>query len=278
MAYTKTFTITNGNNATASEINTNFSEARDYINHDIAHTDVASTSVDFPEIVRGEYSNVTGVHQFTFGHSWGNFVDRKTANRNPFTKWSKSEVLSYWTNQATGAPEPSSFKPVVMWQTVPDTCVNLTIEENSVVTYRAWIEVVIPKSLCVDPEDNTTFPEHRYTTFTALIDPTEPEVLTPEEASTRGRHYDECAQSNPWGTSSWAGPPAQDPMRDQSVPDGFANNIASEHYRRMYCITKNWQLSPGDYRFGLLVDAHHENGYFYTTNVTLEVQHTANSF
>jgi len=278
MAYTKTHTITNGNNAEASQINDNFREARDYINSDIAHTDVADQSVDFPEIVRGEYSNVTGIHQFTCGHSWGRFNDRATTNQNPFTKWSKSETLSYWTSQAAGAPAPNSFHPVTMWQTVPDTCVNLEIEENSVVTYRAWIEVIIPKSLCVDPEDNTTTPEHRYTTFTALMVPNNFDENEPEDSSTQGRHYDETAQSNPWGTSSWAGPPASDPMRDRSVPDGFANNIESVYYRRMYCITKNWQLTPGDYKFGLLVDAHHENGYFWVTNVTLEVQHTASSF
>ena len=67
MACTKAHALTAGTNAEAEKLAENYEDARRYINRDIVAADLAVDSVDFPEIVRGEYSDITGLHQFTFG-------------------------------------------------------------------------------------------------------------------------------------------------------------------------------------------------------------------
>ena len=102
MAYVKANALTVGNNAEAEKLAENYEDARRYINRDIAAADLAADSVDFPEIVRGEYSDITGLHQFTFGHSWGVFKDRKLRQINPISGRIKNESQGRDDDQSNG--------------------------------------------------------------------------------------------------------------------------------------------------------------------------------
>jgi hypothetical protein len=245
MPYTKAHALTAGTNAEADKLDENYEDARRYINRDVVKADLGDDSVDFPEIVRGEYSNITGLHQFTFGHSWGNFINRDLRNITPLTGRAKNENLDDWPDQSTQSPTPPNEQHVVvMWQTVPNTAIQVELERSALVTYRAWIEVVIPENLTVTLNGTGQIKKHRYTTFTALRDPVLAVSVNPEplDDTTLGRHFDETRASNT-GATSWFGPPTQDPHRDTSVPDGFASNIAPLFYRRPYAITKTFELT-----------------------------------
>jgi len=278
MAYTKANALTAGTNAEAEKLAENYEDARRYINRDIVAADLAVDSVDFPEIVRGEYSDITGLHQFTFGFGWGLFLDRQLRNVNPISNKSKNESIGSIRNQSALGTSAATSHIVTMWQTVPDSGIQIELERAALVTYRAWTEVVIAENLCkaTAPTMNV-IPQHRYTTFTALRDPTVAagDDPVPLNDSTLGRHYDETefATSGTPANSSWAGPIGQDPYRDTTSSDGYKQNIYPYYYRRMYCITKTWELSAGLHNFGLLVDAHHHNGVFWTTNCTVEVEY-----
>lgn len=278
MAYTKAHALTAGTNAEAEKLAENYEDARRYINRDIVAADLAVDSVDFPEIVRGEYSDITGLHQFTFGFGWGLFLDRQLRNVNPISNKSKNEALGVLDNQnGTGPPAADVTHVVTMWQTVPDSGIQIELERAALVTYRAWTEVVIAENLCeATAIDMNVIPQHRYTTFTALRDPTvaATDDVVPLATSTLGRHYDETEYASGGSApSSWGGPTAQDPYYDTTSSDGYKDNIYPYYYRRMYCITKTWELSAGLHNFGLLVDAHHHNGVFWTTNCTVEVEY-----
>lgn len=277
MPYVKPNALTPGTNAVAADLDENYEDARRYINRDIVKADLAEDSVDFPEIVRGEYSQVTGLHQFTFGHSWGKFRDRKLRNINPLCGRAKNETQDVQANQSNAQVITGETHIVVMWQTVPDTAIQIDLEQAALVTYRAWIEVQIPENYSEQVHPSTgTVARHRWTSFTALRDPTisVAEDPVPLELISLGRHFDETYFSSTGGTtSSWAGPIAQDPMRDTAAGDGFAANIPPMYYRRMYCITKTFELNAGLHNFGLLVDAHHDNGMFWTHNVVVEVEY-----
>lgn len=276
MPYVKANALTAGNNAEADKLAENFEDARRYINRDIVKADLAADSVDFPEIVRGEYSDITGLHQFTFGHSWGNFNDRKLRQINPISGRIKNENQVKEDDQSNGQSLSAQSRIVEMYQTVPDTAIQIKLEHAALVTYRAWVEVVIPENYSVALEPVDKIAAHRWTTYSALRDPTVSANLDPLPLTTTsgGKHFDEIAFTSAGGTtSSWAGPIAQDPMRDTTAGNGFSSNLPGINYRRNYVITKTWELSAGLHNFGVVVDAHHDNGMWWTTNCTVEVEY-----
>lgn len=276
MPYVKSNALTPGTNAVADDLDENYEDARRYINRDIVKADLAEDSVDFPEIVRGEYSQVTGLHQFTLGHSWGKFRDRKLRNINPLCGRVKNEAQDVQEDQSNAQVITGENHIITMWQTVPDTAIQIDLEQAALVTYRAWIEVQIPENYSEQPHPPNDVAQHRWTSFTALRDATKSvaEDPVPLEDISLGRHFDETVYSSLGGTvSSWGGPIAQDPMRDTTAGNGFAANISAIYYRRMYCITKTFELNAGLHNFGLLVDAHHDNGMFWTHNVVVEVEY-----
>lgn len=276
MPYTKANALTAGTNAEAEKLDENYEDARRYINRDIVKADLAADSVDFPEIVRGEYSDVTGLHQFTFGHSWGNFRDRKLRQINPISGRIKNENIVLENDQSNGQTLSDQSRIVEAYQTVPDTAIQITLENAALVTYRAWIEVLIAENYSEMLEPVSKIAAHRWTTYSALRDPTLSANLNPLplKTSSEGKHFDEIAFTSTGGTtSSWCGPIAQDPMRDTTAGNGFAANLPGIIYRRNYVITKTWELNPGLHNFGIIVDAHHDNGMWWTTNCTVEVEY-----
>jgi hypothetical protein len=66
MPFVKT-TFTANTPITSTDLNTNNRDLRKYLNQEINPADLTDDSVDFPEIVRGEYFQVVPDHQFTSG-------------------------------------------------------------------------------------------------------------------------------------------------------------------------------------------------------------------
>jgi len=272
MPYVKQHAIATGQPAQAGEVNENFEDARRYINKDIVQADLANDSVDYPEIVRGELNAGTQQHQFTAGNSMGNFVDRQSRNINPFTRYTKKETTSLWTDQRNAASAPLTTRPLSQILQLPDNQFSFEMEQRGLVTLRTWIEVIIPATPCNDPEDNTVKCEHRYTTYMYLSDDGGETTM---EDTTKGKFYDYSEFSGGGGggsPSSWAGPPNQDPMK--TVADtGWAANIPWSAYNRFYCITRTKIMNAGTHQFGVVYDAHHDVGYAYVCNTTVEIEY-----
>ena len=272
MPYVKQHNITTGQPAQAGEVNENFEDARRYINKDIVQADLANDSVDYPEIVRGELNAGTQQHQFTCGNSMGNFVDRQARNINPFTRYTKKETTSLWNNQLNAASAPSTTRPLSQVLQLPDNQFSFEMEQRGLVTLRSWIEVYIPDSPCNDPEDNATKPQHRYTTYFYLSNDGGETTFAD---TTKGTFYDYSTFSGGGGgggPSSWGGPPNQDPMKTHT-DTGWANNIPWSAYNRFYCITKTQILNAGTHQFGVVYDTHHDVGYAYVCNTTVEIEY-----
>ena len=276
MAYVKQHTITNGQPAQAVQVTENFEDVKRYIDRGIIQADLSNASVDAPEIVRGEINAYTRDHQFTCGDGYGIFLDSNTRNIQPMTNLTKSEYLPYWTNQANSASAPGDSHPISILNTVPHTFKKIELPRRALVTYRCLLFVYINKNKCVDADDNSIIPEHRYTTYLYL---TNDNTAASAATTTKGRFFDECAFSNSWagGPSSWAGPVDQDPMRDGGAGDGYANNIKDWNYRRKYQVTKTWDLNAGTYCFGVMSDVHHDNGYTSPHNITIEVEYVGSN-
>ena len=272
MPYVKQHAITTGQPAQASEVNENFEDARRYINKDIVQADLANESIDYPEIVRGERNAGTGQHQFTCGNSAGIFLDRTTMNINAFTRYTKKEITPLWNDQQNAAVTPTTSLPLSQTLSLPDTAFDFELEQRALVTFRTWIEVYIPETPCNDPEDNATICEHRYTTY-FYISSNGGETTWAD--TSKGRFFDYGVFSGGGGgggPSSWAGPPSQDPMK--TIADtGWASNIPWSAYNRFYCITKSLLLTAGNHKLGVVYDAHHDVGYCWASNSTLEVEY-----
>jgi len=272
MAYVKQHAITTGQPAQAAQVNENFEDARRYINKEIIQGDLANDSVDYPEIVRGELNSGTKQHQFTCGNSMGNFVDRQSRNINAFTRYTKKEITPLWNNQLNAGSAPSTNRPLSQILTLPDNGFTFELEQRAIVTLRSWIEVHIPETPCQDPEDNATKCEHRYSTFVYLSNDGGETTFA---NTTKGTFYDYGVFSGGslgGAPSSWAGPPAQDPMKTHT-DTGWSSNIPWSAYNRFYTITKTQLLNAGTHEFSVVYDTHHDVGYFFTCNTTLEVEY-----
>jgi len=275
MPYTKQFAISTGQPAIAADLIENFEDMRRYINQQVVEADLSSATVGAPEIVRGELTTFSGPeHQFTCGNGYGIFKNTKTRNYSGFSSTTKQEYAGEYADQSAAGLAPPTQQITSQILTLSNTFKRVELEHRAIVTYRAFLDVLLPQVVIPDAADTTgaTIPEHRYTTFMYLsLDG----GATTLANTTKGRFFDESLFSSPWagGPSSWAGPQAQDPMRDQSIPDGYANNIPSEYYRRQYVIYKCIELAPGSYDIGVVADAHHSKGYVKTHNVTIECEY-----
>jgi hypothetical protein len=76
----------------ASDLNTNNRALRKYLNQEIAPQDLADSSVDSPEIVRGEYFQVVPDHQFTSGNIYSHYASTSIRDRQYLTGQTKNTV------------------------------------------------------------------------------------------------------------------------------------------------------------------------------------------
>lgn len=91
MPFTPTVFTTN-TPITDTDINTNNRDLRKYINQAVAPQDLSDDSVDFPEIVRGEYFQVVQDHQFTSGDIYSIRATSEVRDRSYMTGQTKSTI------------------------------------------------------------------------------------------------------------------------------------------------------------------------------------------
>jgi len=276
MSYTKTNAITTGQPANVSEVNENFEDVRRYVNQTIDPSDIDDNSITHSEIVRGELTTFAGVnHQFTTGNGYGTFIDGSAGSRwTGHTNTWKREILKEWTDQSNGAPAPGGQTVLSNLLTVSDSYKSVVLDRRSIVTYRCFIDVHIDESPIPAINNPATTPKHRWSTFLYLTRDNE----STWGNTTKGRMFDETEHISAGPViSSWAGEPAQDPMRNQALNNGHKVNIERQFYRRQYVIYKTIALDAGTYDFGVMIDAHNEKIYLKSQNVTVEVEAISNT-
>lgn len=120
--------FTTGTDIDALKLQANQEAVRKYINRDIVLADLENECVDYQEIVKGEYRPASRDHQFTFGDLYTQFSDTQIFNRSYFTGCLKQ------TTDLTTATQ---------YIKIPNTGKRFYLEEDALVIYHAWIQIVI---------------------------------------------------------------------------------------------------------------------------------------
>lgn len=110
MSYTPPNVFVAGNQVDATQLQSNLSALRQYINKGIVKADIAPASVTTTDVVRGEYANVVRDHQFTTGDVLTNYVEANVFQEDYFTStWKMYDQYGLKTQQV-----PQIGKRIVM--------------------------------------------------------------------------------------------------------------------------------------------------------------------
>lgn len=138
MALTFSVTPTSGSNVLASDMETIFKEARDYINGNIVDNDIGLSSIETTDIVKGEYDPITGDHQFTCGDVYQSSIPKGPSYRVHSSVHYKQHI----------------DKTVNVWQRIPKTGKRIYLELPSRVIYRAFVAFRSPGNNTISKGDS----------------------------------------------------------------------------------------------------------------------------
>jgi len=122
--------FTTATDISALDLQENQEAVRKYINKEIAYADLEDECVDYPEIVKGEFRPASRDHQFTFGDLYTQFSDTQIFNRSYFTGCLK---------------QTADLTTATQYIKIPNTGKRFYLEEDSLVIYHAWIQIVISR-------------------------------------------------------------------------------------------------------------------------------------
>lgn len=145
MPYVKPNTFVGGNKISADELRANNEALRKYINKDIVPADIAPDSVDYTDIVRGEYAGVVNSHQFTTSDLHARNYDGDN--------YQKIAYNTGWTKQ--GYPDV-----VELYTAIEGTGGSFFLFENAQVFYQAYIDMRTPANNSMVYSTGTTVGAH----------------------------------------------------------------------------------------------------------------------
>lgn len=145
MPYVPPNTFTAGTTISADDLRANNEALRKYLNKDIVPADIAADSVDYTDIVRGEYAGVVNSHQFTTSDLYARNYDGDNYQQIAYN--------TGWTKQ--GYPDQVS-----LYTAIEGTGGAFYLFDNARVFYNGYVDIHTPENNSMLYSTGTTVGAH----------------------------------------------------------------------------------------------------------------------
>lgn len=245
MSYVPPNNWANGDTLDVTDLKENNDAARNYVNQEITGAELASESFDYDSLQVGEFEPITSSHRFVTGEVKGLHNDIQGVNRSYFTSHIKPGQQTDLNAQA--------------WHPISECGHFVTIDQNAdlLINFGATFICLENNRITTAPRRYASRVQLRYYDGSRWYD----------IGGTRAFAYEEHYDSTTTTAISAAGP--------STMPNnvsGYSSDFGVEKtFRRWigWCWHVN-SLPPGDYVFGVFVNAGVEEGFSSARNFTVE--------